>query len=519
MRLPTARNLTQKASLNALAAALDYGARLVVGFLVTPLLVRGLGETLYGVWLVLGRATEYLTVATGRSTQALKWTLARQQHSTEVIAKRRAVGSALAVWLLFFPLVITVGSVVVWFLPTALHLPPGLIVITRIAAAILLIRLIANSLAEVPRSILEGENLGYKRMGLSAAVTIAGGGLTVLALHLETGLLGVAIASLITVLITGLLFLSVVRVNVPWSGVVKPTSDQTRKFLSLSWWFLLWRFVMMLMLASDLLILGFLESVELVTTYSLTKYFPEVLVQIVAAVVFGITPGLGGIIGSGDLKKAAMVRGEIMMLSWLIFTILGSGILLCNREFVRLWVGADHYAGALPTLLILLLMIQLILIRNDANIIDLTLVLPRKVLAGLGGALGAVVIAAILVGHFGAGIVGMVLGLLAGRAVLSFVYPIMVGRFLGTPMRSQIRAALRPALLSSGLFALTASLGVWIQLEPDVGFGAWLRLLFLFAATVGMAGLVSFTVGLSQEQRHSIAHRLSGLANSFSKRL
>ncbi len=34
-------NLTKKASLNALTSILDYGARLIVGFLVQPWMVNG----------------------------------------------------------------------------------------------------------------------------------------------------------------------------------------------------------------------------------------------------------------------------------------------------------------------------------------------------------------------------------------------------------------------------------------------------------------------------------------------
>ena len=41
-------SLTKKAYLNALTEALDYGARLAVGFLITPLLVAGLGATSTG---------------------------------------------------------------------------------------------------------------------------------------------------------------------------------------------------------------------------------------------------------------------------------------------------------------------------------------------------------------------------------------------------------------------------------------------------------------------------------------
>jgi hypothetical protein len=57
------RNLTRKATLNAIAAALDYFARLVVGFIVTPFLVSGLGDYTFGVWQILLRVIGYITPA------------------------------------------------------------------------------------------------------------------------------------------------------------------------------------------------------------------------------------------------------------------------------------------------------------------------------------------------------------------------------------------------------------------------------------------------------------------------
>ena len=107
--------LTRKAYLNAIASALDYGARLVVGFVINPLLVTGLGSYGYGVWQVLGSLVGYLSPVGGRSTQALKWTIANQQASTDYEEKRRYVGSAVAVWLFFLPLVI-VALGCAWYL-------------------------------------------------------------------------------------------------------------------------------------------------------------------------------------------------------------------------------------------------------------------------------------------------------------------------------------------------------------------------------------------------------------------
>ena len=61
--------LTKKAALNALAAALDYGARLIVGFLVTPWLVAGLGNYFYGTWQILNRMIGYISPASGRAVR------------------------------------------------------------------------------------------------------------------------------------------------------------------------------------------------------------------------------------------------------------------------------------------------------------------------------------------------------------------------------------------------------------------------------------------------------------------
>ena len=82
-RLFSDESITKTADLIAFASALDYGSRLVVGFLVQPMLVVGLGDFCYGVWQVLLRLMGYLSPAGGRPAQALKMTLANQQPAPD----------------------------------------------------------------------------------------------------------------------------------------------------------------------------------------------------------------------------------------------------------------------------------------------------------------------------------------------------------------------------------------------------------------------------------------------------
>jgi O-antigen/teichoic acid export membrane protein len=507
-RLLSGDSLTKKAYLNAMAGALDYGARLLVGFLVTPFLVAGLGDYFYGTYRVLERTVGYIAPASGRATQALKWTLANQQASADDEARRSYVGSALVVWVFFLPILTVFGAVVAWFIPTWLNAPEQSYWIIRLATAILVADLILTSLAEIPKSVLEGENLGYKRMGLSTVLVFLSGGFIWLALYLDTGIVGVAAASVTTTLLTGLLWLQVAHSSVPWFGAARPSLKAARQFLGLSGWFLAWHLIMRVMTASDVVLLGILYSVELVTTYSLTKYAPETLIMLVAIMVFGITPGLGGIIGSGDLKRANQVRSEIMSQTWLVVTVLGSTILLWNWAFVTLWVGAEYYAGSFPTLLIVLVVTQFTLLRNDANIIDLTLRLRRKVLIGAVSAGAAVLLAGVLVGYFKLGIVGLCLGFIAGRSILSVSYPLMVGRFLSISLSSQLKGMLRPALVTVLLFLLTTKLSSLLISGKRFGTGGWIELALAVGVTCGVVFLAAFYAGLSGTQRRRILRRV-----------
>lgn len=516
-RLLADDSLTRKAYLNALASALDYAARLLVGFVVTPFLVAGLGDAFYGIFRTLGSLTGYITAASGRPSQALKWTIANQQGSTDYDAKRRNVASAVLVWLLFFPLLSTLGGVLVWFAPIWVKdVPVAQFGLVRLVTAILVVQMITNTLAFLPQSVLEGENLGYKRIGLSALLVVVGGGLTILALYLNTGLVGVAAANLITTIMTGLLYLLVVRSYVTWFGLATPSRGAVRQFFGLSGWFLVWRIVMQLMRASDLAILGIFVSAESVTTYALTKYAPETLISFVAIIVFGITPGLGGIIGAGDLRKARQIRSEIMLLTWLITTTIGATILLWNQTFIELWIGAEHYAGAVPNFLILVLITQFVLIRNDANIIDLTLDLSHKVLLGLCSTLLSVGLASVLVSKFQAGIPGLLVGLIAGRLILSLAYPMIIGRFLGTTLYAQLRAVMRPMLVTIGLFLAMVRLDTFLNHNITLAAPTWFGFVFSVTLTGVCAVFFVYYLGLSGEQQKRLGQRVRAVLSTKS---
>src|SRR5437763_12985443 len=182
-----AASLTQRASLNVAASLLDYAAKIAVNFIVIPILVAGLGRSLYGVWEMLGRLVGYLTAGDGRPTQALRLVVATLQTSDDDDAKRRYVGAAFVVWMLFLPVILAAGTLLVWLVPAITQAPPALHAAVRLAVALLVVGLLFANLASLPESVLRGMNLGYKRMGLQAGLEIGGGARTAGAIALGRG--------------------------------------------------------------------------------------------------------------------------------------------------------------------------------------------------------------------------------------------------------------------------------------------------------------------------------------------
>ncbi len=508
------RTLTKKAYLNAAAAFLDYAATALAGLLVTPFVVKGLGSYYYGMWQILNGLVGYVSPGTGRPTQALKFTLAHQQASLDCEKKRAAVGSALAVWTLFLPIVAAGGAVLIWVVPAFLRAAPEAATYARWATALLVLNLALGNLSSLPQSVLQGENLGYKRMGLSAVFVFLGSSLICAAVLLKLGIVGVAGAAVAGTVVSGAFFYWVAKQYAPWFGVSKPRVSDVKSFFGLSWYFMIWSLLIKLIMASDVVILGRLDSVESVTSYTLTKTAPVTLVSIIALMIAGIVPGLGGVLGSGDLKRAAQVRHETMTLSWLIVTCIGATVLAFNRTFIGMWVGMKYYAGTIADLLIVVAVTQLVFIRNDGSIIDVSLDLRRKVIQGCVAAVVSVTTACIGVRYVNPPIVGLNLGLITGRAMLSISYPRLIDRMLGQPSGSYFGAVLRPVTVMCLLFVTAAATNGLPTVFIGRGITGWVFLTMSAGLTCFVILVTAFYSGLNAGERRAILRRVRTLLDS-----
>ena len=502
--------LTHTAYLNGFASLLDTVVKGGVMAFVTPILVAGLGSSLFGIWQILVRLVTYMHAADGRPTQALKWVIANRQSIDDDETKRRHVGSAMGVWLLFIPLLTAISAVLVWISPHMTRVPPEQFTSIRITCGLLVINFLLIQLVSLPEAVLRGMNLGYKRLGLQAGLNVVGGALTVGALYIGSGLIGLAAAQAILTALTGLLFLAVVKKYVAWYGIARPSFAEVRSFLKLSIWWFAWTTIHKFIMASDIVILGVVASASAVTTYSLTSFAGITLLSLVTTVLAAVLPGLGTVIGEKQFDRAVSLRNEMMAASWLLLATIGTTILLWNRSFLHLWVGDQHYAGPWTNLLMVMMIVQLIFIRNDSYVIDLTLQLREKVLVALLAVPLSVGLSALLIPRFG--IAGLCLGMIVGRLTLTISYPFVINRLFGRRPLPNLGAAVRPALTMLVMFGIATYLGEKFLAEN------WI----IWAIAAGLTGALAFGIallgGLPSDVRNSLQRRLGMLRTVFGTR-
>jgi len=503
-RRAPAQSLTRSASLTAAASLLDYGVKIAVGLIVTPILVSGLGRAMYGVWEMLARLGSYVSATDGRPTEALRLVIAQRQGDPDLPAKRRYVGAALTIWVFVLPLVIILSTVfALWLAPALTNAPPELRGQVQLTCALIAICFILTSLGSVPESVLRGTNLGYKRMGLQSGLNILGGALAAGSVYIGMGITGLGASQLVRGIVTGICFVVLTRHYVPWFGIERPRWDEVKQLFGVSAWLTAGDAIAKLMLASDVLILGAVVGPALVTTYALSGYAARTAIGIHVFAAGAAIPGLGGVLGRGQMERAARTRAEMLVLTWLFVTVVGATVLLWNRSFMALWVGPEHYAGAVANLLIILVAAQTAFIRTDSYIIDAALRPKQRVLVSAIAAVLTIVLSIVLAKAYG--IVGLCAGMLAGRLTQTIAYPLLARTSLGITLQGSAARGLRLSVVTAALFAGAAVFGDRLIAPSWVLFivGVPLSALLILA--------VSLATGPGAEARQMLMRRLRSM--------
>jgi O-antigen/teichoic acid export membrane protein len=424
------REIVKKGGLNAKTGLILFFINTMTAFILNPLLVAYFGTYYFGIWKSIEKFLGFAAIADGKGAQALKWTIANQESSDNILQKRRYVGSAVIVWFIFLPILVTIIGLVAYFSPTLIsNVKPedGALVMGIIT--LLGINLIITPLLNISESVLVGTNRGYLGNYIRMVWLLIAFFITYLIIFFEYELKDLAMSIVVVTLLRGVTYFVVVRKEVSWFSALKPKREELSSFFKFSSWKLAWSFVARFLMASEIIFLSTLIGPEVVSHYIFTAYLVITGVSVAAIVTSSFNPGIGRLFGNQEFKACQHIIGNLreFILAFALFV--GTTILLLNQSFVTLWAGEGLFLGSVNNLLIVLIMIELLMIRNEAFLLDISLSIRTKVLMGIASITLSSVLA--VVGYsLGNSISAILIGIFLGRLLILFAFPLMVNRMV-----------------------------------------------------------------------------------------
>ncbi len=496
-------DLKQRGYLNTLTSMIDYAGVQITGIITSPFIVGGLGSAMYGIWQMLSQMTGYAKMADSRATQVLKWTVAKKKDVADEEELRSDVTSALIVTAFILPLILIAGGVLSWYAPYITKADPAYYSLIRITCSILVLSLAISRIFDLFEAVLRGMNLGYKRMGFRATIVLFGGALKVLAITQGFGLVGLSAVQIVITFITGFTFYLIVKKHIGWFGFGKTNFKKVIAFSRLSGWNMANTTTDTLLTQSDKVLLGFVASPVLVSSYALTTFLPLAVQGVVFRVIIGILPGIGKLFGLKEYAKIRKVWANVNHFILLLTTAAGVVIILFNNSFLSLWIGKGHYAGNVANVLIILMIMQDTLIKHDGYIITATLDLKKKVYLTLRSAIVFIVLGFVLVHNWG--IVGLCLSLIGGKFLL------FVGQRKVLKRKMKHRSELPFYRVIQPLVISLVMLGTAFYLSHFIHPLGWLQLMGLIPFTFILSFLLYFKLGIRKEQRLELVQIVSSI--------
>ena len=434
--------LTRRASLTLLSSALKQVARLIVVLAFFPVIVRGLGPELYGAYAVIQQGVGYLAAADLRAAGTLKFSLATLQHLDDIGQKQRQIGAAVAVWVCTLPLLLALAVLAIFFGPTLIDADANQHDAIRVAIGVVAATLVLDRILSIPAHVLRGVNLDYKSMGLDAGTILVGGFMSAVAIWLDLGLVGVTAAGLAGMLLTNGLRYIVARKHVPWMRPRRPAAGELRSFARMSGWFLIGEVGSLLLLSSEIVIVGLILGTVPAAVYATTQIILRIATGPIVEILASGGPGIALLCARREWDRVNELRLELQRTSIGLMTVIACSVLALNHSFLDLWIGPRYYGGDALNVWLVAGAFFTVLFRTDGVIADAMLSFRnRGVATMLAGAVSIPLTAGL---GQRLGLVGIAAGACTGRMFLAGYVPRLISQTTGQPLASVLVPLARP---------------------------------------------------------------------------
>jgi O-antigen/teichoic acid export membrane protein len=323
-----------------------FAATIGIGFVMSPFLVRHLGDSIYGVWVLVGSLVGYLGLLDFGITPSTVKYIAEYRALNDQKAINRLVTTSLTIYSVIGVITLLVSAIVAVFFNKIFATPLPF----ATAAAVVLITGL-NLALTFPAAVFVGIIRGYQRYDLDSTVTtiniIIRSGLIVFLIIKGYGILALATVTFaFDMLRLAYLIRCAYKLN-PHIEIKRQYYDyaQMRKLFGYSVFAFLMIIGKKLIFYTDAIVIGIFMPIASVTIYSVANRLVTYLLQ-VSETMGVLTPTASDMGARNDhkaIKEMLVISTKYMLLIALpvaaVFFVLGD-------SFITLWMGQEYASSA-----------------------------------------------------------------------------------------------------------------------------------------------------------------------------
>ncbi|WP_299767288.1 oligosaccharide flippase family protein [uncultured Dokdonia sp.] len=478
----------------ALLSYINLGISNIVGIVMTPFIVRMLGDSEYGLFALIGAFVGYLSILDLGLTNAVVRFVAQYRAQQDDKGQENFLAVSLIIYSAISSVVVILG--IVMYLNVDALFGDTLTLDQMSKAKIMLLIFIFNIAIALPGGAFTGICNGYEHFVFPRVLTICKyvirALLIVVILYRGADALGLVILD--SILNVAFIVATVYYVFTKLKVRIKLHSFNTKflkEIFSYSIWIFVFGMVYQFQWRTGQVILGATTSTVVVAIYAV-----------------GVTLGLyfltfGNVINGLVLPKAvqsiyknnstALLTAEMIRISRItmiiLFYILG-GFLILGQEFVILWVGETYKDAWLVALLIMIAYVMPISQGYAHAILEAKKLMRFKSLSSL-----ILTIIGIIVGGYLStlyGLKGIIYGIFGALIILQVMVLCYYQFKLGLDMKQYFTKALFPYLL---LFIPVCLISYYIFQPLEIGWGFFILkgILYTLFFVIGVYMLLSKT--------------------------
>ena len=430
---------------NALGIYAVYGAAILSGLIVTPIVLHEIGTEAFGIWAFIGSVTLYLMVLDfGVGPSIVRFAAeARGRRAFEDTNALASVGLALygAIGLATLPL----GIAISWFVPALVSVPEDLVWPARISTFLVVLAIAFR----FPLGLFNNLLLGQQRFDLQNLAnfvsTVLYAGLVALLIPHGGGLVLLGALTLATALLRLALPLAWLRSELPGLRLSRlhVTRARIRELTSFSWSNFLVHVANTVVFSTDVVVVGIVLGAEAAASTRFPARLFTLAYGLGSVGTRLLYPALAEYEGSGELDRQQRLLRIGLRGVTAATLVLALPLLFVPGQLIEAWVGEGYG----PSSAVMALLAVVALVHQPIYLLTQFLIArarQREIARVL--VLGSVANAALSVAlAWSVGIWGVALAtLVVDVALLLYVVPVLAAPAAGVEAGVLWRAMLRP---------------------------------------------------------------------------